>query len=93
MDEVVDDLLNKDVLYEPLLALKKAYPEWLEANWEHLSKEEVDRYNKQLDKVEEICRHFDDPKADKQKIFEHLGELQELGDPPEEMMQKLGHKP
>ena len=92
MDEVVDDLLNKDVLYEPLVALKNAYPEWLEANWERLPEHQVDMYNKQLDKVEEICRHFEDPKADKQKIFDYLGELQELGDPPADMMEKLGQK-
>lgn len=87
-------MISKDSMYEPMKKLKDAYPEWLEANWQKLSDEELEKYNKQLDKVTEICVAFEEEDLDqdtdkKQKIFEKLNELQELGHPPEDLMSKI----
>jgi len=46
LDSVVNDILSKDSLYKPMKALKDAYPDWLEKNWEGLSDEDLERYNK-----------------------------------------------
>ncbi len=63
--------------------MKKEYPIWLEHNWEKLSQEDLERYNKQLEKITEICDTFSiTDSKDSTKIFEMLGELQELGTPP-----------
>ena len=37
MDEVVDDLLNREVLYDPIKAMNDAFPTWLENNKQTLS--------------------------------------------------------
>ena len=55
LESVVQQIINKDTLYEPMKTLKDHFPTWLEANWESLSTEDVERYNKQLDKITEIC--------------------------------------
>lgn len=37
LDSVVNELLNKETLYEPMRTLKEEYPAWLESNWEKIS--------------------------------------------------------
>ena len=59
LDSVVNDILSKDSLYKPMKNLKEAFPGWLEKNWESLSDEDLERYNKQLDKVTEICVYYE----------------------------------
>ena len=39
MDDVVDDLLNREVLFDPIKAMSKAYPVWLENNFQKLTEE------------------------------------------------------
>ena len=89
LDEVVKQIVSKDSLYEPMKQLKEAYPKWLEENWQKCSEEEIERYNKQLDMIIEICTLYDSSTDNNDKVFEKLGKLQELGQPPMELMQKL----
>ena len=81
MSSVVKDIISKDSMYEPMRKLKEAYPDWLENNWQSLKDEDLERYNKQLDKVTEICTAFEvedeKPKADQSqdhifKLLDHL---------------------
>ena len=72
--------------------LKEEYPKWLEDNWQILSDEDLERYNKQLDKVTEICELFEKADAENQpkdEVFELLSQLQELGHPPESLMKHI----
>ena len=39
--------------------LKDEFPSWLENNWQSLSDEDLERYNKQQDKITEICDLFE----------------------------------
>ena len=45
LDSLVKDIVSKDSLYTPMKALKDEFPSWLEANWEKLSQEDLERYN------------------------------------------------
>ena len=96
LDSVVKDILSKDSLYKPMKVLKDEYPAWLENNWENVSQEDLERYNNQQDKVNEICSLFEKQEQNGQQsnqqpdgIFEKLTELQALGHPPEELMKKV----
>jgi peroxin-19 len=60
LDSVVKEIISKDSLYQPMKNLKDEYPKWLEDNWQTLKDEELEKYNKQLDKVTEICEFFED---------------------------------
>lgn len=55
LDQVVKEMISKDSMYAPMKNLKEAYPKWLEDNWQGLNDADLERYNKQLDKVTEIC--------------------------------------
>jgi len=66
--------------------MKQAYPKYLEENADKLSSEDLERYNKQLDIIEEMVKYFDNEEADKEKIVELLNKLQDLGAPPDEVV-------
>ena len=93
LDSVLKDIMNKDSMYKPMLKLKEAFPDWLEENWEKLSQEDLERYNNQMDKLTEICKLYEEQDGDenknKDKIFDLMRELQELGQPPEDLVKKL----
>lgn len=59
LESVVKDIVSKESLYPPMKKLKDAYPEWLENNWDKCSDLDLERFNKQLDKVTEICLAFE----------------------------------
>ena len=37
LDSVVNELLTKETLYEPMLVMRETYPQWLETNWDKVS--------------------------------------------------------
>jgi hypothetical protein len=37
LDSVVNELLNKDTLYQPMATLRDEFPIWLEENWQKIS--------------------------------------------------------
>lgn len=91
---VIKEMISKESMYEPMKKLKDAYPEWLDQHWQSLPDEDLERYNRQLDKVTEICIAFESENENtssdgKQKIFELLNDLQELGHPPQDLMSKI----
>lgn len=67
LDSVVNEIISKDSLYQPMKNLKEEYPKWLEDNWQELSDEDLERYNKQVDKVGEICELFEKAEAENKK--------------------------
>ena len=92
LDSVVKEIISKDSLYQPMKNLQDEYPKWLEENWQDLNDEDLERYNKQLDKVTEICALFEKDGEPKDEVFELLSQLQELGHPPETLMKHIQEK-
>ncbi len=60
LDSVVNELLTKDTLYEPMKTLRDEYPNWLEHNWDKIPQRDLENYNNQLDKITEICKFYED---------------------------------
>jgi peroxin-19 len=78
LDSVVKEIISKDSLYLPMKNLKEEYPKWLEENWQNLNDEDLEKYNKQLDKVTDICELFEnaeDTSQPKDEVFELLSQL------------------
>ncbi len=79
LDSVVNELLNKETLYEPMKTLMDEYPPWLEANWDKISGKQLENYNSQLDKITEICKFYEEHpstnEAEQSKVFEMLAQL------------------
>ena len=94
LESVVQEIISKDTLYQPMKVLHDEFPGWLESNWDKISQVDLERYNKQVDKIDEIVKFYEtsEDKDNNPKAFELLGELQELGSPPEDLMKKIAGK-
>lgn len=89
MDAMLQQLLSKEVLYEPMKEIAAKYPTWLEENKERIKPEEHARYSKQLAFVNAIVAAFEDPTSDFVKVVSLLQEMQACGMPPQEIMREL----
>lgn len=75
---MMEQLTNKDILYEPMKELDDKFPEWMAANREKCSEEDRKRYELQQGYVREIVAKFeegtysDSNPADREYIVERM---------------------
>ena len=91
---MMEQLTNKDILYEPMRELAEKYPAWLERNEreDKYSPEEIRRYREQFGYVRNIVARFenegyrDSSTSDREYIVENMQKMQAAGSPPAELM-------
>lgn len=90
---MMQQLTQKDMLYEPMKELHDQYPDWLVKNQPpKLKQEDYDRYVKQSDIVRDITNKFEEPgykdedEKCRQYIWDKMQEMQAQGAPPEELV-------
>ncbi|KAK4705617.1 peroxin-19, partial [Phenoliferia sp. Uapishka_3] len=66
LDEMMEQLMSRDLLYVPLKELSEKYPAYLEENAATLDKSELARFKKQQIVVDQIVAKFEEPGADKE---------------------------
>ncbi|GAB1602879.1 peroxisomal biogenesis factor 19-like [Argonauta hians] len=98
MQNMMKTLLSKEVLYPSLKEISQKYPKWLEENSGKTEKGLIDNYKHQYTLMKTICNEFekekdtdsDDVKNDRfNKILEFMQEMQELGQPPNEILGEM----
>lgn len=78
---MMEQLVNKDILYEPMKELHDHFPEWLEKNKDSTSKEDLERYKTQQSVVKDIIERFekkdfdDDNKEDREYIVDKMQQV------------------
>ena len=91
---MMEQLTNKDMLYEPMKELDEKFPEWLVKKDKEgrLSKEEMTRYRNQRRIVREIVGKFEergysdeDPRC-REFVWERMQKMQNEGSPPEDLI-------
>ncbi|KAJ9660285.1 Peroxisome chaperone and import receptor [Neophaeococcomyces mojaviensis] len=92
--EMMHQLTHKSMLYEPMKDLNDRYPDWLKSHKPPKMKEEdYDRYEKQSVIVRDIVHKYQEPgfkDEDEQCrdfIWNKMQDMQNLGAPPEELVQ------
>ncbi|EAS32759.3 peroxin 19 [Coccidioides immitis RS] len=89
---VMEQLSNKEILYEPVKELHEKFGPWLEENKEKLSKEDFERHVKQAGLMADVMKKFDEPGYSDDKpehrayIWEKMQEMQSTGTPPKELV-------
>nr|XP_033338641.1 peroxisomal biogenesis factor 19 [Megalopta genalis] len=95
MQGMLQHLLSKEILYPSLKELVDKYPEWLEGKRSSLSDNDLQRFNKQLELMRQVCTELEnekdeDTKETKKKRFETvtslMQEVQGCGQLPEELV-------
>ncbi|KAI9787464.1 MAG: Peroxisome chaperone and import receptor [Candelina submexicana] len=89
---MMEQLTNKEILYEPMKELHEKYPEWMEKNKTTIRAEDRRRYEEQQGLVGEIVgkfeeREYSDSKAvDREFIVERMQKMQAAGSPPADLV-------
>ncbi|KAI0012683.1 Pex19-domain-containing protein [Xylariaceae sp. FL0662B] len=89
---MMEQLTNKDILYEPMKELNDKYPGWMEKNKDTLAKDDFKRYQEQQILVSEMVAKFeertyaDSNVADREYIVDRMQKMQAAGSPPQELV-------
>jgi len=92
---MMNSLMSKEVLYEPLKELGDKFPEYVNTHSDTLSPEDKTRYENQMDRIKKILTVFespgysDDDKEKRAEVVELMSEMQSFGSPPTEIMGDL----
>ncbi|KAF5507237.1 Peroxisomal biogenesis factor 19 [Colletotrichum aenigma] len=89
---MMEQLTNKEILYEPMKELNDKFPEWLEKNREKTPAEDLKRYEEQQALVKEIVAKFEEKTyadgnaADREYIVDRMQKMQAAGSPPSDLV-------
>jgi Pex19 protein family len=90
VENVVGELLSKDVLKGPMEQMRDAYAVWLPANADTVGETEAARFRKQEGIVKKICALYEREDCSPAAVMSLLQEMQDTGAPPTEVMKQLG---
>ncbi|KAF2963725.1 hypothetical protein GQX73_g9846 [Xylaria multiplex] len=89
---MMEQLTNKEILYEPMKELNDKFPAWMEKNKETLAKEDLKRYQEQQVLVAEMVTKFeestysDSNPTDREYIVDRMQKMQAAGSPPHDLV-------
>lgn len=95
MQGMMQSLLSAEVLLPSLMELKSKYPNWLAENASKISPEEKEKYENQYKLMQEVCTELEKEKEDDsadvkkerfQIVLDRMQKMQELGQPPAEIL-------
>ncbi|KAF7896311.1 hypothetical protein EAF00_006325 [Botryotinia globosa] len=89
---MMEQLTNKEILYEPMKELDDKFPAWLEKNSASTPADDLKRYKEQQVFVREIVARFeqktykDENASDREYIVERMQKMQAAGSPPADLV-------
>jgi len=89
LDTVMQQLLSKDVLYEPMRDIGEKYPAWLAAHEGSLPAEELRRFREQHRVLQRLLQQYETAPGDFDAVVGLLQEMQGCGQPPQEILKDL----
>ncbi|KAI3756533.1 hypothetical protein L1987_56354 [Smallanthus sonchifolius] len=89
VETMMQQLLSKEVLHEPMKEIGERYPKWLEDNKSKLSQEEYNRYFHQHELIRDLNVVYDTEPGNFNKIIELMQKMQECGQPPNDIVKEL----
>ncbi|CAH8259170.1 unnamed protein product [Arabidopsis lyrata] len=89
VETMMQQLLSKDILHEPMKELGARYPKWLKENEASLTKEDYKRYSQQYKLIEELNAVYENEPNNSSKIMEIMQKMQECGQPPSDIVKEI----
>ncbi|KAB2054025.1 hypothetical protein E1A91_A12G234000v1 [Gossypium mustelinum] len=89
VESMMQQLLSKEILHEPMKEIGERYPKWLEEHKSSLSKEEYERYSNQYELMKELNGVYENDPNNFTRIFDLMQKMQECGQPPNDIVQEL----
>ncbi|KAJ9549974.1 hypothetical protein OSB04_022517, partial [Centaurea solstitialis] len=89
VETMMQQLLSRDVLYEPIKEIGERYPKWLQDNKSKLNKQEYDRYLQQHEFIKDLNAVYETEPDNFNKIVDLMHKMQECGQPPDDIVKNL----
>ncbi|RVX15360.1 Peroxisome biogenesis protein 19-2 [Vitis vinifera] len=89
VETMMQQLLSKEILHEPMKEIGERYPKWLKEHEAGLSKEEFERYSHQYGLIKNLNEVYENDPGNFTKIVELMQQMQECGQPPNDIVQEL----
>ncbi|KAH8048592.1 hypothetical protein JL722_12410 [Aureococcus anophagefferens] len=89
VENMMRQLLARDLMYEPMKLVCDKYPEWLAEKYESLSKEEYVRYGTQYQYFQRVVAVYETEPDNFPRLMELLQDLQKYGQVPSEIIKEL----
>jgi len=86
VEKMFSNMLQKEHFEQPMRDIAEKYPPWLEANKSKISAEEFENYEKQYDCFQRILESYKAEPVDTNLIMNLMKDMQEYGQPPEEIV-------
>lgn len=89
---MMEQLTNKEILYEPMKELDDKFPGWMAKNAGKVDEADMKRYKEQQIYVREIVKRFelktykDENAADREYIVDRMQKMQAAGSPPADLV-------
>jgi len=82
IDGVMQQLLSKELMYEPIQQVCEKFPKWLEEERSNMDNEEYQRRVKQYQCFQELTRTYETEPDNSEKLMMLMQDVQEYGQPP-----------
>jgi peroxin-19 len=93
MDGMMEQLLSKELMYEPMKQVTEQFPAWLETNKEKLTEDDWEQRNQQYKVFQELVQVYEqedgDSKNKTERLMELMQKVQEYGQPPAEIINEI----
>ncbi|XP_076884747.1 peroxisome biogenesis protein 19-1-like [Bidens hawaiensis] len=89
METMMQQLLSKQVLHEPMKEIEQQYPKWLQENKSKLNEKDFDHYVCQYRLIKEVNTVYETEPGNFVKINEHMQKVQECGQPSNNIIKEL----
>ncbi len=89
VDNVMKQLLDRDVMYEPMKEVCTRFPKYLAEHKKTLSPEEYTRYGTQYQYFQRIVHVYETEPNNFDRLMELMQDIQEYGQPPVEIIKEL----
>ncbi|XP_074592560.1 peroxisome biogenesis protein 19-2-like isoform X1 [Curcuma longa] len=89
VETMMQQLLSKEILHDPMKEIGERYPKWLEEHKDVLKKEDYDRYYHQYELILKLNEVYDKEPENFSKIVDLMQKMQECGQPPSDIVHEL----
>ncbi|EEF33448.1 peroxisome biogenesis protein 19-2 [Ricinus communis] len=89
VETMMQQLLSKEILHEPMKEIGERYPIWLEENKARLTNEDYGRYTQQYELIKNLNEVYENEPNNFTKITDLMLKMQECGQPPNDIVQEL----
>ncbi|GAB2300864.1 hypothetical protein Dimus_034900 [Dionaea muscipula] len=89
VETMMQQLLSKEILHEPMKEIGERYPQWLEEHKAGLTEEDYKRYSYQYELIRELIEVYETDPGNFKKIVDLMQRMQECGQPPKDIVREL----